>query len=42
MIVSEKWDFKAHHIGVKGNVKPVVTPIRKVPHALKPKLQKEL
>ena len=35
-------DFKAHHIGVKDNVKPVVTPVRKVPHALKPKLQKEL
>ena len=27
---------------VKDNVKPVVTPVRKVPHALKPKLQKEL
>ena len=31
-----------HHIEVKGNVKPVVTPARKVPHALKPKLEKEL
>ena len=26
-----------HHIEVKDNVKPVITPIRKVPHALKPK-----
>ena len=31
-----------HHIEVKHNVKPVVTPVRKVPHALKPKLEKEL
>ena len=31
-----------HHIEVKGNVKPVVTPVRKVPHVLKPKLEKEL
>ena len=31
-----------HHIEVKDNVKPVVTPVRKVPHALKPKLEKEL
>ena len=31
-----------HHIEVKDNVKPVVTPARKVPHALKPKLEKEL
>ena len=30
------------HIEVKDNVKPVVTPVRKVPHALKPKLEKEL
>ena len=28
-----------HHVEVKDNVKPVV---RKVPHALKPKLEKEL
>ena len=28
-----------HHIEVKGNVKPVITPVRKVPHALKPKLE---
>ena len=32
----------AHHIEVKDNVKPVVTPVRKVPHAFKPKLEKEL
>ena len=31
-----------HHIEVKDNVKPVVTPVLKVPHALKPKLEKEL
>ena len=31
-----------HHIEVKDNVKPVVIPVRKVPHALKPKLEKEL
>ena len=31
-----------HHIEVKDNVKPVVTPVRKVSHALKPKLEKEL
>ena len=31
-----------HHIEVKDNVKPVVTPVHKVPHALKPKLEKEL
>ena len=31
-----------HHIEVKDNVKPVVTPVRNVPHALKPKLAKEL
>ena len=29
-----------HHIEVKDNVKPVVTPVRKVPHALKPKLER--
>ena len=29
-----------HHIEVKDSVKPVVTPARKVPHALKPKLEK--
>ena len=31
-----------HHIEVKDNVKPVFNPLRKVPHALKPKLKKEL
>ena len=31
-----------HHIEVKDNVKPVLTPVRKVSHALKPKLEKEL
>ena len=31
-----------HHIEVKDNVKPVVTLVRKVPHTLKPKLEKEL
>ena len=31
-----------HHIGIKDNVTPVVTPVRKIPLALKPKLEKEL
>ena len=31
-----------HHIEVKDNVKPVVTPFCKVPHAFKLKLEKEL
>ena len=31
-----------HHIEIKGNVVPVVTPTRKMPLALKPKLEKEL
>ena len=31
-----------HHIEIKDNVKPVVIPVRKVPHVLKPKLEKEL
>ena len=31
-----------HHIEVKDNVKPVVTPVHKAPHALKPKLEKKL
>ena len=31
-----------HHIEVKDNVKPVVTPFFKVPHAFKLKLEKEL
>ena len=29
-----------HHIKVEDNVKPLVTPVRKVSHALKPKLGK--
>ena len=32
----------AHHIEVKDNVKPVVNPVRKFLHALKPILEKEL
>ena len=31
-----------HHIEVKDNVKPLVTPVRKVPHVFKPKSEKEL
>ena len=31
-----------HHIEIKDNVTPVVTPFRKIPLALKPKLEKEL
>ena len=31
-----------HHIEIKDNVTPVVTPVRKIPLALKPKLKKEL
>ena len=31
-----------HYVEVKDYVKPVVNPVRKVPHALKPKLEKEL
>ena len=31
-----------HHIEIKGNVAPVVTPVRKMPLTLKPKLEKEL
>ena len=31
-----------HHIEVKDNFKKVVTPVHKVPHVLKPKLEKEL
>ena len=31
-----------HHIEVKDNVKPAVTPVRKVPHTLKSILEKEL
>ena len=32
----------AHHVEIKDNVTPVVTPVRKIPLALKPKLEKEL
>ena len=31
-----------HHIEIKDNVTPVVTPVGKIPLALKPKLEKEL
>ena len=31
-----------HHIEIKDNVTPVVTPVRKIPLALKPKLENEL
>ena len=31
-----------HHIEVKDNIKPVVIPVRIVPHVLKPKLEKKL
>ena len=33
---------KIHHIEIRDNVTPVVTPVRKIPLALKPKLEKEL
>ena len=31
------FEYSSSHIEVKDNVKPVVTPVCKVPHALKPK-----
>ena len=31
-----------HHIEIKDNVSPVVTPVKKIPLALKPKLEKKL
>ena len=31
-----------HHIEIKNNVTPLVTPVRKIPLALKPKLENEL
>ena len=31
-----------HHIEIKDNVNPAVTPLRKIPLALKPKLEKKL
>ena len=46
MIFRRNRDFgeirTTHHIEVKDNVKPLVTPVRKVSHALKTKLEKEL
>ena len=33
---------RVHHIEIRDDVKPVITPVRKVPFALKPKLKKEL
>ena len=33
---------KTHHIEIKGNFTPVVTPVRRIPHSLKPKVEKEL
>ena len=34
--------YNTHHIENEYNVTPVVTPVRKIPLALKPKLEKEL
>ena len=33
---------RIHHIGIRNDVEPVITPVRKVPFALKPKLKTEL
>ena len=33
---------RVHHIEIRDDVEPVITPVRKVPFALKPKLKKEL
>ena len=33
---------RVHHIEIRDDVKPVITPVRKVPFALKPKLKREL
>ena len=33
---------KTHHIEIKENFTPVVTPVRRIPHSLKPKVEKEL
>ena len=33
---------KAHHIEIKENFAPVFTPVRRIPHSLKPKVEKEL
>ena len=33
---------KTHHIEIKENFTPVVTPVRGIPHSLKPKVEKEI
>ena len=33
---------KTHHIEIKENFTPVVTPVRQIPHSLKSKVEKEL
>ena len=33
---------KTHHIEIKENFTPVVTPVQRIPHSLKPKVEKEL
>ena len=33
---------KIHQIEIKENFTPVVTPVRQIPHSLKPKVEKEL
>ena len=33
---------KTHHIEIKENFTPVVTPIQRIPYSLKPKVEKEL
>ena len=33
---------KTHHIEIKKNFTPIVTPIQQIPHSLKPKVEKEL
>ena len=33
---------KTHHIEIKENLTPVVTPVRRIPHSLKSKVEKEL
>ena len=33
---------KTHHIEIKENLTSVVTPVRRIPHSLKPKVEKEL
>ncbi len=34
--------LRVHHIEIRDDVKPVISPVRKIPCALKPKLKKEL